>query len=192
MSPPQASFAAQLLAELPTLLRVARRLTRSESDAEDLVQATVERAIQRRDDLRESEKLRAWLLQIQRSVLFNQVRGMRNRLEVIQGGRGADTPIEPSADMEAEILGRSFDDELQRGLEDLPSDWRDALLLREVEELSYEEIAKIQGCPVGTVRSRLARARAALIERLSKQSEESWQGAAKSGLRASRRGTTAR
>jgi RNA polymerase sigma-70 factor, ECF subfamily len=191
--PPRISFVERLLAELPALLRAARRLTRTREDAEDLVQATVVRAIERRDDLRDDDRLRAWLLRVQRSVLINATRGARNRLEVIEGGRGAESVKEPEGDLEAEILDRGFADEVERALGGLPAEHREALLLREVEELSYEEIAEVEGCPVGTVRSRLSRARLALFEALSEKSEEtSWKDAPASGSRASRRGTTAR
>ena len=74
-------------------------------------------------------------------------------------------------DLEREILDRSFDDELLAALDTLPRDWREALWLREVEELSYEEIATVVGCPLGTVRSRLARARAAMASRLGNGAE---------------------
>ena len=173
---PRASFLERLLAELPSLLRVARHLTRSEADAEDLVQATVVRAMERHDDLREASKLRAWLLRVQRSVHLNSARGLRARLEVIEGTRAHDAPIEPRGDLEAEILERSFEGDVRAALDALPSSLRDALLLREVEELSYEEIAQVQGCPVGTVRSRLARARLSLLEQLSKGDEEGSDG----------------
>lgn len=186
------SFAEQLLTELPSLLRVARRLTRSEADAQDLVQSTVERAIERQTDLRDTDKLRAWLLRVQRSVLLNSGRGLRNRLEVLEGGRGDEGASVPQSNLETEILERSMTDELEGALDQLPSEWREALLLREVEELSYEEIAQIVGCPIGTVRSRLARARASLLESLSEQRNESWQDATKSGSKTSRRGTTAK
>jgi RNA polymerase sigma-70 factor (ECF subfamily) len=187
------SFVDRLLAELPSLLRAARRLTRSESDAEDLVQSTVARAIERRADLRDELRMRAWLLRIQRSVLLNGVRGARHRLEVIEGGRGAEPVPEPRGDLEAEIVERGFADGVDRALGALPPEWWEALLLREVDELSYEEIAEVQSCPVGTVRSRLSRARLALVERLSGAHEETtWQAATASGSRTSRRGTTER
>ncbi|APR76796.1 RNA polymerase sigma factor RpoE [Minicystis rosea] len=190
---PRSSFADRLLAELPSLLRAARRLTRSEQDAEDLVQATVVRAIERRADLRDEDRMRAWLLRVERSVLLNATRGARQRLEVIEGGRGAESVPEPQGDLEAEILDRSFADEVEQALARLPEEWREALLLREVEGLSYEEIAEREACPVGTVRSRLSRARLALLEGLSERREEtSWQGATAIGSRTSRRGTTAR
>jgi len=166
---PRKSFVEKLLAELPSLLRVARRLTRTEADAEDLVQATVVRAIERQGDLRDQAKLRAWLLRVQRSVHLNSVRGLRAQLEVIEGGEKAQ---EPRGDLEAEILDRAFEGKVKDALEALPEQLRDALLLREVEELSYEEIAQVQGCPVGTVRSRLARARLEILERLSRPNEE--------------------
>lgn len=160
------SFVERLVAELPALFRMARRLTRSEVDAEDLVQSTVVRAMEKRDDLRDHERLRAWLFQVQRTVLLNGARGAARRFEVIQGGKGA-APPEPSEDLEEEILRRSFDDRVTRAVDAMRPEWKEALLLREVEELSYEEIASVQGCPVGTVRSRLARARTALFEELS-------------------------
>ena len=192
-SSPRSSFVERLLAELPSLLRVARRLTRSPQDAEDLAQATIVRAIERHAELRDEDRMRAWLLSIERTVRLNTTRGARHRLEVIEGGRRAESAPEPQGDLEAELLGRGFTDEVERGLTRLPVEWREALLLREIEELSYEEIADLQACPVGTVRSRLSRARLALIEGLSEQREEtSWQGASTSGSRTSRRGTTAR
>jgi RNA polymerase sigma-70 factor, ECF subfamily len=190
---PRSSFVERLLAELPSLLRAARRLTRSEQDAEDLAQATVVRAIERRADLRDEARMRAWLLRIERSTLLNATRGARQRLEVLEGGRGAESVPEPRGDLEAEILERGFADEVERALARLAPEWREALLLREVEELSYEEIADLQACPMGTVRSRLSRARLALIEGLSERCKEtSWQDATASGSRTSRRGTTAR
>lgn len=171
--PTRTSFVERLLSELPSLLRGARRLTRSEADAEDLVQATVVRAMERHRDLRDASKLRGWLLRVQRSVHLNSNRGLRGRLEVIDGGRAHDEPPhELRGDLESEILGRSFEDGVRASLDELPSSWRDALLLREVEELSYEEIAQVQGCPVGTVRSRLARARLSLLEKLSPRKED--------------------
>ncbi|MDI3283436.1 RNA polymerase sigma factor [Polyangium sp. 15x6] len=166
------SFVERLVAELPALFRMARKMTRSETDAEDLVQSTVVRAMEKRGDLRDEERMRAWLFQVQRTVLLNGVRGAARRFEVIQGGKGREAP-EPSEDLEEEILRRSFDDRVTHALDAMPPEWKEALLLREVEELSYEEIASVQGSPVGTVRSRLARARAALFEGLSEANPES-------------------
>jgi RNA polymerase sigma-70 factor (ECF subfamily) len=158
---------------------MARRLTRSEADAEDLVQATVVRAIEHRAELRDNERMRAWLLRVQRTVLLNGRRGLANRLELVHDSA---TLPEPQGDLETELLERELPDELTRALGRLPAEHREALLLREVEGLSYQEIAEIQHCPMGTVRSRIARARLALGEALaSKNERSSWTSALKSG-----------
>ncbi len=171
------SFSNRLLAELGSLLRVARRLTRSEADAEDLVQATVVRAIEHRAELRDGERMRAWLLRVQRTVLLNGRRGLSRKLELLQG---ALSESEPRGDLESELLERELSDELERALARLSSEHRDALLLRELEGLTYEEISAIQECPIGTVRSRISRARLALLEMLSRKSERSpWKSALK-------------
>jgi RNA polymerase sigma-70 factor (ECF subfamily) len=160
----QHAFSLRLLAELKSLLRVARQLTRSDADAEDLVQATVVRAIERHDELRDRERMRPWLLQIQRTVFLNGRRGLARKLELVRGDfEGA----EPTADLEVEFFARLLPDELDGALRKLAPEIKDTFLLREVEGLSYEEIATIQACPVGTVRSRLARARLTLFELLS-------------------------
>lgn len=173
------SFSNRLLAELGSLLRMARRLTRSEADAQDLVQATVVRAIEHRAELRDNERMRAWLHRIQRTVLLNGRRGLAHKLELIHG---APAESEPRGDLEAELLERELPDELADALARLSSEHRDALLLREIEGLTYQEISAIQQCPLGTVRSRIARARLALLEMLSNEDERSpWKSALKSG-----------
>lgn len=166
------AFVDRLLAELPALSRAARRWTRSEAEAEDLVQSAVVRALEHRSDLRDLDRMRAWALRVQRSVLLDEVRTARRRLEVLapepRDGAAPSCPVdEPRGNLEAEVVDRGFGDELERALAALPEPWREALLCREVEELSYEEIASLQRCPVGTVRSRLSRAREALLEALS-------------------------
>lgn len=161
------NIAQRLLDHLPVLLRVGRRLTRSDADAEDLAQDTLLRALSRVDEVRDPERTRAWLLSVQRTVFLNGRRGLRARLEVLEGGLSEKQGEETCGDLENEILSRSVDDTLVAALDELPAEWREALLLREVDELSYAEIAEVQGCPVGTVRSRLARAREAMHRRLS-------------------------
>lgn len=154
------------------------------------MQATVVRALERRADLREPERMRGWLLRVQRTVALNRARGARHRLEVIDGGAAAET----SVDLRPAIVDDGFADDVDRALSTLRPEWREALLLREIEELSYEEIARIQGCPIGTVRSRLARARLAVLEELSEDDREGDEGerclpAASNGSSASRRFT---
>nr|WP_274622557.1 RNA polymerase sigma factor [Myxococcus fulvus] len=154
---------------LPALRRVGRRLTGSAVEADDLVQETLARALEQRGALKEPASLKAWLLAVQRTVFLNSRRGLRPRLEVLEGGRGQPLPPEPSADLEVELHAHALSEGMRAALDSLAPEWRDALWLREVEELSYDEIAQVQGCPVGTVRSRLARARLAVFDFLEKE-----------------------
>ncbi|WP_426752703.1 RNA polymerase sigma factor [Myxococcus sp. Y35] len=163
------AFIERALEHLPALRRVGRRLTGSAAEADDLVQETVARALECRGELRDPERLKGWLLAVQRTVFLNSRRGMRPRLEVLAGGLGKDAVCEPSVDLESELHARTLSSAMRSALDSLAPEWRDALWLREVEELSYEEIAQVQGCPVGTVRSRLARARLAMFEFLEKE-----------------------
>ncbi len=163
-----AAFLALATPHLPALLRVGVCLPRNRADAEDLGQDTLERALGLRQGLRDPSAVKGWLLAVQRTVLLNGRRGLRRHLEVIDGGQ-ASRLHPPAGDLEQEILAQGLDDRLRGQLDSLPAEWRDALWLREVEELSYEEIATIQGCPIGTVRSRLARARMTMLRQLSEE-----------------------
>jgi RNA polymerase sigma-70 factor (ECF subfamily) len=156
------------LEHLPALRRIGQRLTDSTAEADDLLQETLVRALERRGELRDVGHLKGWLLAIQRTVFLNSRRPRRVSLEVLEGGLGKEPP-EPHGDLELELHGRTLGAPMRAALDALPPEWRDALWLREVEELSYAEIAEVQGCPVGTVRSRLARARGAMLESLEKE-----------------------
>lgn len=135
--------------------------------------------------------MRGWLLRVQRTVHLNGARGMARKLEILQGGLSESE--QPSRDLEGEVTERGFADELDDALGLLAPELRDALLLREVEGLGYDEIAEIQGCPLGTVRSRLARARRSLLAALSRShGKSSWQDATKNGSTVYQRGTTER
>lgn len=162
-------FLDKAMAHVPSLLRAAHRLGRDEADAEDLVQDTLVRALEKRDELRDDERLKGWLLAIERTIHLNSRRGMRARLEVLEGGLSSEPPPEPTGNLADELMERSLSDELLAALEQLPPEWRETLLLREVEELSYEEISLVLGCKLGTVRSRLARARERLFELLNEE-----------------------
>jgi RNA polymerase sigma-70 factor, ECF subfamily len=162
----QRTFIERVSAHAGALRRFAHRLTRNPADAEDVLQDTLVSAMEKRDELRDPGQLRAWLLAIVRTSWLNSRRGLRHKLELLDGGAGHPRAAGVWGDLEREILDRSLDDELVSALDELPDEWREALWLREVEELSYEEIAAVVGCPLGTVRSRLARARAAMASRL--------------------------
>ena len=149
---------------LGVLHRLARRLTRTRADAEDLAQEALVRAFERRRSLRDPSRMRAWLLATARNLFLNQVRDDKPHLLVLSAG-GPELDRE-TGDLEEEIQDRVLPDELLLALRELPEEQSTALWLRAVEGLTYDEIAEAMGCPVGTVRSRLARARAALEERL--------------------------
>jgi len=152
---------------LGVLHRLARRLTRTRAEAEDLAQDGLIRAFERREALRDEGRIRGWLLATVRNLHLNRIRDEKPHLVVLSGLGG----IEPrsSGDLEREIQDGALPDELVLALRRLPEDQSTVLWLRAVEDLSYEEIAEAMATPVGTVRSRLSRARAAMIETLEAQ-----------------------
>ena len=173
-----ADFQAEALACLPALYAVAMRLSRNSASAEDLVQDTFLRALKAREQYQSGTNLKAWLLRILRNNFINRYR--RSGLtQSIMGDHN--TPLadswtgdstlralrEPEALMEAPLLQQ----EIINALDELPVDYRLAVIMADVEELSYKEIAETLGCPVGTVMSRLHRGRAALRQKLYVQAE---------------------
>lgn len=139
------------IAELiPRLHRYARTLTGSRTRAEDLVQDTLERSWERRHLWQPGTDLRAWLFTIMHNLHVNQVR--RREPLTVEDDR-LDAPVPPRQE-EALALR-----DLQRAIEQLPCEYREVLLLVGVEQLRYEEAARVLNLPIGTVMSRLARAR---------------------------------
>jgi RNA polymerase sigma-70 factor, ECF subfamily len=147
------------------LYAYARVLARNTSDAEDLVQETYMRALRAMSRTQESSNMKSWLFTILRNVWRNQLRQKRNGFQFIENGvdeTDVHTAVEPSKGPYALYEEKMEREELQRAMQDLPKPLREILLLREYEELSYQEIAGRLNCPVGTVMSRLARARSRL------------------------------
>lgn len=141
------------------LYRYAYRLTGSQADAEDLTQQTFLTAQSKWEQLRDETRARSWLFTILRNAYLKQLRA-----PACQSSLGLEelaAPPEESADTE-------FDSEqLQNALNDLPEDFRSPIVLYYFQEFSYKEIAEHMQVPLGTVMSRLARAKAWLRERLS-------------------------
>jgi RNA polymerase sigma-70 factor (ECF subfamily) len=175
----QREFEAEALVHLDSLYAHALRLTRSPSDAEDLVQDTFVRALRFYERFERGTNLKAWLLRIQFNSFVNKYR--RNVKEVSAGeamshepatestlGRG---PLQALLDPHGVAIAPLLAQEIQAALAKLPEDHQTVVILADVEELSYKEIAEVIGCPIGTVMSRLHRARKALQERLSDQAE---------------------
>jgi RNA polymerase sigma-70 factor, ECF subfamily len=155
-------FGDQLIAVLPRLRRFARGLAGSIVEADDLVQAACERALARRHQFQEGTRFDSWMFRIVQTIWIDQIRARDVRKEdalLVDARHGSDEPVRRA---EARLsLG-----EVRRAVERLPPDQRAALLLVTVEGLSYKEAAAVAGVPVGTIMSRLARARVALQAQL--------------------------
>ncbi len=152
---------------LDVLHRLARRLAPTRADAEDLAQEALVRAFEKRDALRDPGKVRGWVLATMRNLHLNRIRDEKPHLLVLTGDKPDEAGArEPRGDLERELLDRHLPDELFLAMRALPEEQASAIWLREVEGLSYEELAEAMGTPIGTVRSRLARARAALLEEM--------------------------
>ena len=143
------------------LKRFACHLCGDPDSAEDLVQEGFLRALANRAQLRDKSRALPWLLMIVRRLFLEHHRTAERQLHLIEADATLMDP--PIGNLEEEMLRSTFSEELSEALAKLPEEWRTCLLLREVDSFSYEEIAQIVECPVGTVRSRLARARAQLL-----------------------------
>ncbi|MBL8742796.1 MAG: sigma-70 family RNA polymerase sigma factor [Myxococcales bacterium] len=167
-------FAVEMLGHLDTLYAVASRMTRGSNEAEDLVQDTVVKAMRAQNQFEPGTNLKAWLLRILTNTFINRYRrgGMERDLmespsadPLADGWVGAAT-MRGVRDPETQALKPLIEAELQAALDELPPDFRLAVVLSDVEELSYKEIADVMGCPIGTVMSRLHRGRKLLQTRL--------------------------
>ncbi|MFN4283533.1 MAG: sigma-70 family RNA polymerase sigma factor [Alphaproteobacteria bacterium] len=148
-----------LVGQLPYLRRYARALTRNAADADDLVQTCVMRAIVNMDRFEEGTNLRAWLLTIMHNVFIDGVRKAKRARDANESAESMMSGLYTRPNqMESLQLG-----DLQSAMEKLPEEQRTTLILVALEDMSYEEAAKVTGVPVGTVRSRLSRARHALM-----------------------------
>ena len=149
-------FREELIRLLPRLRRFARSLTRNVPDADDLVQIAIERALSRFDQWRPDSQLSSWMFGILRNAWIdeNRVRSRRNRH--FAPAELGENVADPTADQHAEVI--SVVELVAR----LPEEQREVVGLVLVEGLSYKEAAQIIDVPIGTVTSRLARARDAL------------------------------
>ena len=167
MDDKRARFEAQVLPHLDAAYRYARWLCRSANDADDVLQEATLRAYRSFEDLRASDA-KAWLLTIVRNCHLTAIR-QRQRRNLVplpdDHGECANELVANTPGPEAVAMQRDEQRTLQRLLAALPEAHREVLVLREVEDLDYREIASITSLPIGTVMSRLARARASLRTR---------------------------
>jgi RNA polymerase sigma-70 factor (ECF subfamily) len=153
-----AGFSDQLIAVLPRLRRFARGLTGSAAEADDLVQAACERALSRMHQFQEGTRFDSWMFRIVQTIWIDQLRARDVRKEEaeVEGERYGSDESMRRADARLALA------EARRAVSRLPVEQRTALLLVTVEGLSYKEAAEVAKVPVGTIMSRLARARVAL------------------------------
>jgi RNA polymerase sigma-70 factor (ECF subfamily) len=167
-------FESEAIGHLGALLGVAGRLTRNPADAQDLVQDTLLKAMRARDQFESGTNMRAWLLRILTNTFINRYRRGGLERNVLDGpdadpladGWISASTMEAMRDPESQALRPMLEQEISRALDELPEEFRLAVVLSDVEELSYKEIADIMGCPIGTVMSRLHRGRRLLKTRL--------------------------
>jgi RNA polymerase sigma-70 factor (ECF subfamily) len=149
------------------LYNTAYRMTRNAQDAEDLVQETYLKAYKYYDKFEEGTNLKAWLFKILKNTFINSYRKKQQaplesdfaEIEDSFESLVRDDVARKIKSPEEEFLANVLDEDLQRALDDLPDDFRMVLMLADLESFSYKEIAEILDVPVGTVMSRLYRAR---------------------------------
>jgi len=166
-----ATFEHDALPHLDTLYRVALRLTGDAAAAEDLVQDTMLRALRAWNSFRPGSNARAWLVTILRNQFINGWRSDKRA----PAGVDMDAIPEPADPKDPDPEGRFFselvDDEVLRAVDQLPDEFRDVLVLSDMEGLPYADIAASLAIPVGTVKSRLFRARRILQGQLRRYAE---------------------
>lgn len=173
------TFEEDALQHLDAMYGLACRLTRNTAQAEDLVQDAMVKAMRSFHQFESGTNLKAWLMRVVTTTFLNHYK--RKSLEQ-NTFEGPDAEALNESWMSAESLRgmRSVEDnaiapllreELSRAVDELPEDFRLAVVLSDVEELSYKEIAEVMGCPVGTVMSRLHRGRSILKTRLFEQAK---------------------
>ncbi|MBI2358670.1 MAG: RNA polymerase sigma factor [Deltaproteobacteria bacterium] len=143
----------EITACIPRLRRYARALTGNRDSADDLVQDTLERAWSRFHLWRHGSDLRAWLFTIMHNLFINHTRRRNRESEIPPEDKVSGIPLNPPLDALVELK------QLDKALRHLPDEQREVVLLVGLEQMSYHEVARVLGIPVGTVMSRLSRGR---------------------------------
>lgn len=164
-------FEAHAIQYLDGLYRYGLRLARNPERAEDLVQETFARAIAHVDRIATKEAIRPTLAKIMHNLFVDEWRAVQRgpvmiSTDALEDGDSALPLVCPAGNVRETMLRESLSDEVERAMHGLADAWRETIWLREIEGFSYEEISSITNVPVGTVRSRLARARRALADQL--------------------------
>jgi len=166
------------LVHLDALYQTALRLTHNRAEAEDLVQEAYLRAFRSFHRFNPGTNCRAWLFTIMRNVFLNQVRHAGREvldadMAMLDTATESATATRPSRDNpEEEFLQTVVHGDVDRALRSLPLVFREAIVLADLEGLSYKEVAEVAGCPIGTVMSRLSRGRHLLRQALARLARE--------------------
>ena len=172
MTPPPASFEAEALPHLDLLYRVGLRLTGDPAAAEDLVQDTVLKALRGWESFRPGSNARAWLVTILRNQFINGWRKRRRAPVSVDPESVPEPPDRNDPDPEGRFFAELVDETVTDALDALPDDFREVVILSDLEGLPYAEVAEALGIPVGTVKSRLFRGRRILQGTLRRYAEE--------------------
>jgi RNA polymerase sigma-70 factor, ECF subfamily len=156
--PISSSFKSSLLALIPNLRAFAFSLCGNHEQADDLVQDTLLKAWSHMDSFQEGTNLRAWLFTILRNSFFSEMRKRRRQVEDSDGSKVDSLSVAPAQDGHVDM------EDMRKALALIPADQREALILVGAAGMSYEEVAEIARCAVGTVKSRVNRARTKLAE----------------------------
>ncbi len=175
-----ANFERDAMGYAPQLYSAALRMTRNPADAEDIVQETFLKAYRGYDTFKEGTNLKAWLYRILTNTYINRYRKQQRRPSEVELGELQDLYLfkrlgeESGAERSTEdsVLETMVDSDIKEALESLPEKFRMPVLLADVEEFSYKEIAEILDVPIGTVMSRLHRGRKALQKKLWSLAEQ--------------------
>lgn len=175
-------FEAGVLAQLDSLYRTARRMTSNQQEAEDLVQETMLKAFRFANQYQRGTNLRAWLFRILNTSAINRYRKLATHPNPASLPEGEDFYLynrikdlsgqELNIAAEEEVLSHYLDEDVYNALQDLPPNFRMAVILADIEGLSYKEIAEALQIPIGTVMSRISRARRQLQHSLWEYARE--------------------
>ncbi len=159
------NFKREMLAALPNLRAFAISLIRSRDRADDLVQDTIMKAWAKQESYQPGTNMRAWLVTILRNEFYSQIRKSGREVQDTDGAYTSRLSVPPEQHGSVDLH------DFRQALEKLPDDQREAILLIGASGFAYEEAAEICGCPVGTIKSRVSRARMRLQELLGIESE---------------------
>lgn len=173
-------FEGLLELHLDGLFHVALRYTHNQAQAEDLVHDTVVRALRFRDKFEKGSNFKAWIYTILTNTFINRYRRQKLEREIIEGSTREDVESQLRSDAtrdtarqpEVSYMDRILSDDVMSALDELPEEFRSVVMLCDVEGMSYKDVSEVIDCPIGTVMSRLYRARRMLEKKLANVAKE--------------------